>query len=58
MVDRDVQCSDHKNKVVTTALLTPSRGCTMLLYFPKDSEQTPRRYDSRHDGSNLDSGIR
>lgn len=54
IIDANRQSSSSSSRLT---LLTPSKGCTMLLYFPKDSQQTAR-YDSRDDGSDLDSGIR
>eukprot|EP01034_Spumella_vulgaris_P024457 gene24457-30808_t len=38
-------------------LLEPSRGCTMLVHYPRGAEQASR-VDSRADGGSGDSGIR
>ena len=49
--------SSSSNSSSKLSLLVPSKGCTMLLYFPEGSQQTSR-FDSRDDGTDLDSGIR
>ena len=50
-------CAAKTESLTITRLLQPSKGCTMLLKYPRGSGQASRT-DSREDGGAQDSGIR